>query len=196
MRSVLSASLCIGNREKGDGWRRRTVHPKGRTGLHTSSHGYFHPIRHSQQWASCMQDYNSLHPRSHSWSIVCLWRPTISRFSHVRQSIPQSLRLLDSALVVWICRRAEAGGTMPYPCPALLIKPIHKSKILPTATSWDNKGLSSVRQLRLCLSSIHLTCFVCTPLMGVTLKMSSLPKSIQTRSGKFIVAQFFFFTTK
>lgn len=138
----------------------------------------FPPCRHSQR-QHCMHDNNnSLHPSSHSWTIVCLWRPTISRFSHVRQLIPLSLRLLDSALVVWICRRAESGGTMLSPCPTLLIKPIHKSKILPTATQWDNEGLSAVRWLRLRLSSINLTWFVCTPLMGVTLKMWFLSKSI------------------
>lgn len=103
----------------------------------------FPPRWHSQQSTGYVQDNNnSLHPRSHSRSIVWLWRLTISRFSHVRQLIPLSLRLLDSALVVWIWRRAMAGGTMLFPCPTLLIKPIHKSKMLPTATSWNNEGLS------------------------------------------------------
>lgn len=60
----------------------------------------------------------AIHFHTHSWSIVCLWRPTISRFSHVRQLIPLSPRLLDSALVVWIWRRAGAGGTMPCSCPS------------------------------------------------------------------------------
>lgn len=65
---------------------------------------------------------------SHSWDIVCLWRRTISCFSHVRQLIPLSPRLLDSTLVVWIWRRAGARGTKPRSCPRLHIKLGHRSK--------------------------------------------------------------------
>lgn len=106
---------------------------------------YIHPHRRSQRWTHHIQNHNSLLPRSHSWSIVCLWRPTFSCFSHVRQLSPLSLRLLDSALVVWICRRTGAEGTMPCSCLTLLIELGHGSKILPTATPWDNKGLSAGR---------------------------------------------------
>lgn len=97
----------------------------------------------SQQWTHHIQNHDSPFPRSHSWGIVCLWRQTISCFSHVRQLIPLSLHLLDSALVVWIWRRACAGGTMPCSCPRQHIKPGHGSKILPTATTWDNRPLSA-----------------------------------------------------
>lgn len=100
----------------------------------------------SQQWTHHVQIHYSFQlPRSHSRSIVFLWRLTISCFPHMRQLIPMSLHLLDSALVVWICRRAGAGGTMPCPCLRLHIKLGHGSKILPTAAPWDNKGLSAGR---------------------------------------------------
>lgn len=97
----------------------------------------------SQQWTHHIQNYDSPFPLPHSWSIVCLWRRTISWFSHVRQLIPLSPRLLDSTLVVWIWRRARAGGTMPCSCPRLHIKLGHGLKILPTATTQDNKPLSA-----------------------------------------------------
>lgn len=84
-------------------------------------------------------------PRSHSRSIVFVWCLTISCFPHMRQLIPISPRLLDSTLVVWICTRAGTGGTMPCSCLRLYIKLGHGSKILPTATPWDNKGLSAGR---------------------------------------------------
>lgn len=142
--SLFLTSLCIRTRGKGLSWRYRNVHPEGRASLRRCSHGYFHPIDILNSRHITLQDNNnSLHPHSHSRSIVCLWRPTISHFSHVRQLILLSLRLLDSALGVWICRRAVAGGTMLSLCPTLLIKPIHKSKMLPTATSSDNEGLSA-----------------------------------------------------
>lgn len=131
----------------------------------------FPPRQHSRQSTRYMQgNNNSLHPRSHSWSIVCLWRPTISHFSHVRQLIPLSLRLLDSALVVWICRRAVARGTMLSPCPTLLIRPIHKSKMLPTATSWDNEGLSAGTTAQTPSRQHKFDVFcVCTPLIEIIL---------------------------
>lgn len=37
------------------------------------------------------------------------------------------------------------GGTMPCSCLRLLIKPGHRSKILPTAAPRDNRGLSAGR---------------------------------------------------
>lgn len=120
--------------------------PQALLNLHACSHGYIHPHRRSlssQQWTHHVQNHTSTLARSHSWAIVCLWRPTISCFSHVRQLIPLSPRLLDSALVVWIWRRAGTGGTMPCSCPRLRINFGHGLKILPTATPWDNKALSA-----------------------------------------------------
>lgn len=57
---------------------------------------------------------------------------------------------------------------MLSPCPTLLIKPIHKSKMLPTATSGDNEGLSSgtAAQTR----QQKLDVFPCKPLIGVILQ--------------------------
>ena len=102
-------------------WRWRNVRPRALLSLHACSHGYIHPRRRSlrsQQWTHHIQNHSDPFPRSHSWGIVCPWRPTISCFSHVRQLIPLSPRLLDSALGVWIWRRAGAGGTMPCSCPS------------------------------------------------------------------------------
>lgn len=50
--------------------------------------------------------------------------------------LPLSPRLLDSALGVWIWRRAGAGGTMPCSCPRLHI----------TAPSWIENSAHCTRQ--------------------------------------------------
>lgn len=86
-------------------------------------------------------------------------------FPHVRQRILPSLRLLDSTLVVWICRRSGAEGTMPRSCPRLFIKLGHGSKILPTAAPWDNKGLSA-GSLAQTLPWQHYLAYMCAHLSG------------------------------
>lgn len=143
-------------------WRCWNERLQAALSLHTCSHGYIRPRQRSsrsQQWTHHIQNHGGLFPRSHSWGIVCPWHRTISRFSHVRQLIPLSLRLLDSALVVWIWRRAGAGGTMPCSCPRLHIQLGHGSKILPTATTQDNKALWAAGAAQ--------TLTVCAPLLGI-----------------------------
>lgn len=126
---------------------RRNAGPEARLSLRSRSHGYIHPRRAHHVW-----NRNSLPPRSHSRSIVGPWWATFSCFSHVRQLIPLSPRLLDSALVVWICRRAGAEGT-------ILIS--H----LPTASMWDNRGLSAGTAAH-AWGSIIYQIYVCKPLPG------------------------------